>query len=215
MPCQAPGPSNRSRSCSAPSPWRSILLWMSSTSVELDCSGVKRISTSLALAGSISATHSGLSCPGPMCHERHKWRGGSQWSTLPQSQRSPLALRTYQRPPTRGSMKMASNGVLPMWWVAGHQVSICSTKTLQARSMGAFTRTLLNTLRSSSAGFTMFGSYWRFFRGGLKVAESLRPHLIEVGAQSGHALGVELIEAAGAGAVVEHEASIFQHLQVL
>jgi hypothetical protein len=34
---------------------------------------------------------------------------------FPQSHCSPWALRSYQRPPTRGSTKMDSKGVEPMW----------------------------------------------------------------------------------------------------
>src|SRR5579863_7944800 len=233
MVTQAPGPFISSRNCAAPSPCRSILLCVSSTRVVPASSAVKRISISLALVRSmvVSATQSGLSWPGPTCHERHTRSGGSQCSTLPQSQSSPLALRSYQRPPTRGSMKMASNGVLPMWCVAGHQLSICSTNTLQARSIGAFTRMLLKTLRSSSAVFPMpcslvrvrfaFGfrfefRFWgRFFCGNLKVGESFVPHLVEVGTQARDTFGIELIEATGSGAAVHHEANLFEHLEVL
>src|SRR5579872_5257466 len=204
-----------SRNCSAPSPCRSSLLWVSSTRVVPAASGVKRISSSLALAMSMSATHSGLSWPGPTCQERQMRRGGSQLRTLPQSHRSPFAFRSYQRPPTRGSIKIASKGVVPMWWVAGHQVSICSTKTLHVRSMGALTRILLNTLRSSSAEFGMFCSYRRSFRRDLKVAESLGPHLVEVGAQPRHAFGIELVQTACTGLAVHDEPRILEHFEVL
>src|SRR5262249_53422719 len=74
---QAPGPSNMSRSCSAPSPCRSSLLWVSSTSVVPLFSAVNRISSSLALLMSMSATQSGLSWPGPTCQERQTRHGGS------------------------------------------------------------------------------------------------------------------------------------------
>lgn len=55
----------------------------------------------------------------------------------------------------------------------------------------------------------------RFFDGGLKVCESPDPHLVEVGAETGDALGVELIEAACTGFAVHHEPGIFEHFEVL
>jgi len=45
--------------------------------------------------------------------------------------------------------KIATKGTSPMWCVAGRQASICSTKTLNARSMLVCTRTDLRTTTSS------------------------------------------------------------------
>jgi hypothetical protein len=61
----------------------------------------------------------------------------------------------------------------------------------------------------------MFRSWVQFFRGDLKVGEGFGPHLVEMGAQARYTLGIELIEAARSGAVVEHEAGVFQHFEVL
>src|SRR5208282_2566409 len=100
-------------------PCRSSLLCSSSTSVVDGPAAVKRISTSLAFAISGSQTQSGESCPGPTCHEKATRCGGSHFNTVPQSHCAPSTLRSYQRPPTRGSTKIASNGGFPMWCVAG------------------------------------------------------------------------------------------------
>src|SRR3954470_10010855 len=100
---------------------------------------------------------------------------------------------------------MASKGVLPMWCVAGHHVSICSTNTENARSTEACTRTLLRTTASSMV-FAMLFSRGRLFRGGLKCAHGACPHLVEVRAQAGHAHRVELIQAARTGFGVCHQA---------
>jgi hypothetical protein len=61
----------------------------------------------------------------------------------------------------------------------------------------------------------MFCSYRRFFRGDLKVAEGLGPHVIEVGAETGYALRIELVESARSGVDVEDETGVLEHLEVL
>ena len=54
-----------------------------------------------------------------------------------------------------------------------------------------------------------------FFRGFLKGAERPGPHLIEVRAQTGHTLRIELIKPARACLGIGHEPHILQYLQVL
>jgi len=54
-----------------------------------------------------------------------------------------------------------------------------------------------------------------FFYGLLKGAERPGPHLVEVRAQSGHALRIELVNPARACLGIGHEPHILQHLQVL
>jgi hypothetical protein len=61
----------------------------------------------------------------------------------------------------------------------------------------------------------MFCSWLLFFGGDLKVGESFGPHLVEVRAETGDTLGVELVEATRAGAGVEDQACIFEDLEVL
>jgi hypothetical protein len=61
----------------------------------------------------------------------------------------------------------------------------------------------------------MFCSYLRPFRGGLKVAQGPGPHLVEVSAQAGYSLGIELIEAARSGAAIEDETRVFEYFEVL
>ena len=101
-----------------------------------------------------------------------------------------------------------------MWCDAGHHVSICSTKTLNARSIGGLTRTDLRTTASSAFAF-MLVSCLGFFGGGAKACECRRPHLIEVSTEACHSFRIEAIEAAGAGLAVNDKADVFKHLQVL
>ncbi len=59
----------------------------------------------------------------------------------------------------------------------------------------------------SSSGF--------LFRGLLKSAERFGPHLIEVGSQAGHSIGVELIQTTRPILDIGYETRIFQHFEVL
>ena len=52
----------------------------------------------------------GSRAPAPHARRRHTQCGGSHASTVPQSHCAPSAFRSYQRPPTRGSTKIASKG---------------------------------------------------------------------------------------------------------
>jgi hypothetical protein len=45
--------------------------------------------------------------------------------------------------------------------------------------------------------------------------ESLLPDAVEVGAQGGHAVGVEPVDAAGALGLADDQAAVFEHAQVL
>jgi len=75
---------------------------------------------------------------------------------------------------------------------------------------------LLNTLRSSSSACFCMTTSWRgFFYGFLKGAKRPGPHLIEVRAQTGHALRIELVKPARACFGIGHEPHILQYLQVL
>src|ERR1700722_6609812 len=114
----------------------------------------------------------------------------------------------------RGSTNSATKGVLPMWCVAGHHVSICSTKTENARSRGTWTRTFLRTT-ASSVVFAMAISGGGIFGNGLKLVHGLLPHLCEMGAQTGNAFGGKAIVAAGSGLAVENQPGVFKHAQVL
>jgi hypothetical protein len=100
--------------------------------------------------------------------------------------------------------------------VAGHQVYICSTNTLKARSMGTLSRTFLRTT-ASATGLGMFLSFFFgfFFGSGLKGVQRVRPHLVEMSAEARDAFGVQLIQAAGSFFAVEDKACVFQYAEVL
>src|SRR3954470_11131261 len=75
---------------------------------------------------------------------------GSQDNTLPQSQVLPSSPRSYQRPPTRGSITASTALALPILYSpSGHHVPIFSVKTRHATSGGACTLTTLRTLFGS------------------------------------------------------------------
>jgi len=49
----------------------------------------------------------------------------------------------------------------------------------------------------------------------LKALEGFGPHLVEVSAQAGYSLRIELIKTARSGAAVKHKPGIFEHFQML
>ncbi len=67
---------------------------------------------------SASYVHSLLSCQPSTIRV-----GGSQTTTLPQSHSLPSTQRSYQRPPSRGSIIASTNSACPMWCEGGHQPS--------------------------------------------------------------------------------------------
>src|ERR1700733_5280866 len=100
--------------------------------------------------------------------------------------------------------------------VAGHHVSICSTKTLKARAIGAWTRTLLRTTASATVfSFATLLSFWLLFRCCLKGAQRLGPHPVEVCTQPCHSLGMQLVEAPRSGFAVGDQPGILEHPEVL
>src|SRR5580658_6946048 len=80
--------------------------------------------------------------------------------------------------------------------------------------MDACTRTVLRTTASSTV-FGMFPSHWLFFRCCLKGAERLGPHLVEVGAQPRHSLGIQLIQPPRSGLAGGQQGGVLEHTQVL
>jgi len=61
----------------------------------------------------------------------------------------------------------------------------------------------------------MFLSQWFFFRCSLKGAQRLGPHLVEVGTQPCHSLGIQLVQPPRSGPAVGHQPCILQHTKVL
>src|SRR5262245_10535961 len=104
---------------------------------------MKRTSTSVFRVG--SGCQSAL-----MSQESTRREGGSHESTRPQSQVPPSSPRSYQRPPTRGSITASTAFALPILWVvSGHHVPILSVNTCQATCGGALTLTTFHTLFGS------------------------------------------------------------------
>src|SRR5690606_35431590 len=97
-----------SRIDSQPAPCRSKPEWTSVTVVRPASSSANVTSTRLASAGSAFGTN-----PTPIIHARATWRGGSHTSTRPQSHSFPSVVRSYQRPPSRGSRTTPSSS--PAW----------------------------------------------------------------------------------------------------
>src|SRR6266498_3392371 len=90
---------------------------------------MKRTSTSVFRFGSYC--QSAL-----ISHESKSRECGSHESTRPQSQVLPSSPRSYQRPPTRGSITASTAFALPILWVAsGHQVPIFSLGRFLERSV--------------------------------------------------------------------------------
>src|SRR5687768_1857039 len=102
---------------------------------------------------SISVFSSGSYCQSALTsHESTRRDGGSHDSTRPQSQVLPSSPRSYQRPPTRGSITASTALAVPILWVAsGHQVPISSVKTRHATAGGALTITTFRTRSASLA----------------------------------------------------------------
>ena len=63
--------------------------------------------------------------------------------------------------------------------------------------------------------FAMFLSQWLLFRCCLKSAHRFGPHLVEVGTQPCHSLGVQLVKPPRSRLAVGHQPHILQHTQVL
>jgi hypothetical protein len=61
----------------------------------------------------------------------------------------------------------------------------------------------------------MFFSVGDLFDRGLKCAHGLTPHLVKVSAQAGDAFRIQLVETAGSGSAVGHQACVFENAQVL
>src|SRR6202040_912919 len=89
---------------------------------------------------------------------------GSHTSTRPQSHVLPSSPRSYQRPPTRGSMTASTALALPILYNAnGHHVPICSVNTCHATSGGACTLATFRTLFGSNPldmTFSVITSSW-------------------------------------------------------
>jgi hypothetical protein len=60
-----------------------------------------------------------------------------------------------------------------------------------------------------------FHGAFGFLGDGLKGAQGLGPHLVEVGAKAGDSFRVELVKTTGAGTRVGHKAGLFENFQVL
>src|SRR4029453_14494481 len=91
---------------------------------------------------------------------------GSQDRTRPQSQVLPSSPRSYQRPPTRGSITASTAFTLPILWVAsGHHAPIFSVNTRHATAGGAFTITTLRRLFGWSLSGVVFFFIIVFFCG--------------------------------------------------
>src|SRR4029450_7791502 len=106
---------------------------------------MKRTSTSVFRFG--SCCQSAL-----ISHESTSREGGSHESTQPQSQVLPSSPRSYQRPPTRGSITASTALTFPILCVAnGHHVPICSVNTRHATGGGTRRPTTFLRLFGSAA----------------------------------------------------------------
>src|SRR5262249_6708623 len=156
-PLQPPSLSKMPRISSRRAPYRSRSRCSSSTRVPPP-SAMKRTSTSVFRFGSCcqSALNSQEST-------NREW--GSHRSTRPQSQVLPSSSRSYQRPPTCGSITASTALAFPILWVAnGHQVPILSVNIRQATAGGAFTlttfRRLFASLLTVGCSVVMVSSPW-------------------------------------------------------
>src|SRR4030095_15872418 len=130
----------------------------SSTRVLSLPSAMKRTSTSVLRFASCCQS-------GVISHESTIRECGSHERTRPQSHVLPSSPRSYQRPPTCGSITASTRFALPILWVAsGHQVPIFSVKTRQATSGGALTITTLRRLFAWSLSRTVCSFMKTFFR---------------------------------------------------
>jgi len=142
----------------------------------------KRISTSLALAGSGSQTQPGESWPGPTCQEKVDAMG-----RVPRQHFAPVSHFAFDVAlvPPSPDARLDEDGFK---WGLGRVVR-CRPPSLhlfdkdaERAIMGACTRTLLRTT-ASSAVFGIFLSRGFGFCCRLKCSHCVSPHLIEVGAQ--------------------------------
>src|SRR5215207_2456085 len=100
---------------------------------------------------STSVFRLGSCCQLPLISQDSTKRICSQESARPQSHVLPSSPRSYQHPPTRGSITASIALALPILWVpSGHQVLIFSVNTRHATDGGACTSTTLRTLIASS-----------------------------------------------------------------
>src|SRR5215207_10256205 len=102
---------------------------------------------------STSVFRLGSCCQLPLISQDSTKRICSQESARPQSHVLPSSPRSYQRPPTRGSITASTAFALPILWVAsGHQLPIPSVNTCHATDGAALTVTDFFTLFTSGPG---------------------------------------------------------------
>src|ERR1700730_436908 len=120
---QSPSVSKMRRISSRRAPKRSSLRCSSSTRVTAPPWSMKRISISVFKSGSYCQS-------AVMSQDSTSRNGGSQERTLPHWHVLPSSPRSYQRPPTCGSMIASTALALPILSTAsGHHVPILSVKT--------------------------------------------------------------------------------------
>src|SRR4029453_13402844 len=120
---------------------------------------MNRISTSVFRFGSYC--QSAL-----ISHDSISREGGSHASTRPQSQVLPSSPRSYQRPPTRGSITRPTPFPLPILWVAsGPQVPIFSVNPPHATIGGTLTlktfRRVFGSVCAAAFSVIVCSSPWR------------------------------------------------------